>query len=117
MQRIVSLFAALMILFFSVVGEGAHASASECSESAITQKQSVETADTCVGPAAFEKGSSLSEAPQVLHNCHFGHCAFTVFFSQILSSPTPFLDTEVVELYPYLQSGFRSETLRPPSRI
>jgi len=105
-----------MILFFSIVGEEAHASASECSDYAITQKKCFETNKTAALSSASENGPSISEVTTVMHNCHFGHCAFTVLLSATFSSPTPFLDTDNVELYPYIQSGFRSETLRPPSR-
>lgn len=116
MKRIVSLFAALMILFFSIVGEEAHASVSVCSDSAMSQQHSSENAQSPSFAAAIEMDTSLSAVSPEMHGCHFGHCAYIVLLSPIVSSPTSFRDTDVVEQYPYIQSGFRSETLRPPSR-
>ncbi len=115
MQRIISLFAALMILFFSVIGEEAHAFASICADSSISQQHHSDASRALAQTATVKKATVSSDVAPTLHDCHFGHCAFLLLLTSVVSSPAPFAGAEIAKLYPYVQSGFRSETLRPPS--
>lgn len=116
MQRIISLFAALMIFFFSVVGEGAHASPSNCPDMQISQHSS----NTSL-PLQILSTADFSTHPEgdrfAVHGCHFGHCAFTLLLQSAISSPTP-LKCKDVEMPYFAKLGeFPSESLRPPSAI
>ena len=115
MQRIISLFAALMILFFSIIGEEAHASASICADSSVIQQHHSDASRAPARAAIVKEVAASSDVTPTLHDCHFGHCAFILLLSSMVSTPAPFTAAEIAKLYPYLQSGFRSETLRPPS--
>ncbi|MBS1961353.1 MAG: hypothetical protein JST04_03980 [Bdellovibrionales bacterium] len=114
MQKIISLIAALMIFAFSFLGEDVHVSSS-CSDSAIVQSANSGVCGATITAMTKAHSDAAADFGVSMHDCHFGHCAFTLLLPAQASTPNPLVGKGVVRLHAFIQSGFRSETLRPPS--
>lgn len=114
MQKIISLLA-LLIFSFSLVGEDV--SDSFCVKTAISQNaaSALHTDASSSTSASLEKDIPVKAPETAAHDCHFGHCSYTLIILPIVASPASHLELAVERLYQSVQSGFRSETLRPPS--
>lgn len=118
MQKVYALIAAFFI-FFSSAGEVVGGTICECPETAISQKSSASDLSLEQAPTAVFAAKEIPSQDQnvVFHDCHFGHCGFILNFHPTLSSPVGHLKAAVFGPYAFFPSGFRSETLRPPSHV
>lgn len=117
MKKIISLLAALMIFAFSFLGEDVHASSSSCADSITVQSAPLAKCGTVKAASTKLHKDASSDPDSSIHDCHFGHCAFTVRLPSKIHSPLPLVGTDVVRHHSLIHSGYRSETLRPPSRL
>ncbi len=115
MQKIISLLTALMIFAFSFLGEEVHASSnSRCSETAYTRSIDLDQGGVNSTTESFQKAPSTERGFE-LHDCHFGHCAFTLFHPARIGSRIPQAGDSIQSFTALPQPGFRSETIRPPA--
>lgn len=115
MRKIISLIVALMIFSFSVFGEAANASTCPCEETTIERSSVVAHADASF-EVSLEKDSPLRAPAPLAHDCHFGHCGFTLLGLPEVKTPTDHVALGGERPTSAIPTGYRSETLRPPSR-
>lgn len=122
MRKFISLFIALMIFGFSIFGEAAHASASTCADSGAVVRSNAQgircgSVTTVSSAAHLESSVSGAEEPAQAHDCHFGHCAFTLLLPASIGAPISFDGGDFLPRATLAQSDFRSETIRPPASV
>lgn len=117
MRLIISLFIALMIFTFSFLGEDIHAStASHGSESSISHAADEGSSDLLTSEIHVHTASAMGLNLET-HDCHFGHCAFTLFLPTLVGAPVAQVASAFFPPTSLLLSGIRSETIRPPALI
>lgn len=110
MQKLVTLIVMTITLFFSAVGEEQLESAhSDCAGTVLASNSVPSDVAEIAAPVSAETSPKF-------HPCHIGHCAFLVVAQSPLAAVVSVVlsHTEFAPGAPL--SGFRSETLRPPSR-
>ncbi|MBS1962311.1 MAG: hypothetical protein JST04_08855 [Bdellovibrionales bacterium] len=124
MKKVFALIAAFVV-FFSIFGEGLSGAFCECPEIAKTEKVSTLSGHSENGKVEISLSDSTSTISakipsaahgNTVHDCHFGHCGFTLKFYSPITHPVDHLTAQVARPYAAVPIGFRSETLRPPSR-
>lgn len=117
MQKIISVLAALVIFAFSIIGEDAKASLF-CYKGNAPSSQITAAGNSIskISAISIENASRTPQGAEVFgHDCHFGHCGFTLIFLPSMATPTHSLTVKFISSLSSPQSGFSSETLRPPS--
>lgn len=123
MKKVFAFIAAFVVLS-SIVADGLTSTVCECPETA--KVENISSSDVKTNASNIEVARSKSsptisaKVPESahtvsLHDCHFGHCGFTIKFYSPINQPIDHLTAQVSRPYAAIPIGYRSETLRPPS--